>query len=171
MHATEDTTHSTLTPPAIGQPWPGEGGIYAGILPAFGDQPAVHLIISADEAAQPLEWGPYGTEVTNADSRSNGRANTAAIMAHKALHGGDFTAAEWASQYTADGKADFHLPSQAELFFISLQPAVQMRKAWHWSSTQDSGGNAFVQSFEYGLSIWRTKGYDYRVRAVRWIPL
>lgn len=164
-------TTEPITPPAIGQIWPGQGGIYAGILPAFGDQPAMHMVISADEAPTTLQWGPYGTSVDGAGSRTNGRANTAAILAHKAAHGDDFPAAEWASQHTADGHADFHLPSQAELFLISLQQAVPLRNSWHWSSTQDSGDSAFIQSFESGNSHWYGKDNGYRVRAVRWIPL
>lgn len=158
------------TPPAIGQYWPGQGGYYMGILPAIGALPARHLIVGA-EAPTRLTWGPYGTTVEGANSRTDGAANTAAILAHKAAKGGEFPAAEWAAAYAADGHNDFHLPSQADLFFASLQPAGTFAMAWHWSSTQDSGSNAFIQSFESGLSGWSFKGIVYRVRAVRWIPL
>ena len=161
---------ATLTPPAIGQHWPGQGGIYQGPMPAIGNLPARHLIFSA-EAPENLTWGPYGTKVEGANNRTDGAANTTAILAHKAAHGGDFPAAEWAAAYTADGHADFHLPSQADLFFASLQPTALFSLAWHWSSTQGSSDYAFIQSLEYGYSTWLSKDNGFRVRAVRWIHL
>jgi hypothetical protein len=161
---------TTLIPPAVGQHWPGQGGVYMGTMPAIGDLPARHLIFSA-EAPESLAWGPYGTKVEGANSRTDGAANTAAILAHKAAHGGEFPAAEWAAAYTADGHADFHLPSQADLFFASLQPTALFALAWHWSSTQGSSDGAFFQDFDDGWSDWGFKAYDYRVRAVRWIHL
>ena len=165
------TTEATiLTPPAIGQHWPGQGGVYMGTMPAIGNLPARHLIFG-NESPTRLAWGPYGTKVKGADSRIDGAANTAAILAHKAAHGGDFPAAEWAAAYTAEGHTDFHLASQADLFFASLQPDATFALAPHWSSTQDSSDSAFIQSFEGGGSGWYGRGSDYRVRAVRWIHL
>lgn len=161
---------ATLTPPAIGEYWPGQGGVYMGTAPAIAHLPARHLVFGA-EAPKRLTWGPYGTEVESASSRIDGAANTAAILAHKAKHGGEFPAAEWAAAYTADSHTDFHLPSQADLFFASLQPACDFAKAWFWSSTQVSGDDAFIQSFEVGNSSWFSKVSGCRVRAVRWIPL
>lgn len=164
------TEATILTPPAIGQYWPGQGGVYMGTVPAIAHLPARHLIFG-NEAPQSLTWGPYGTTVDGANSRIDGAANTAAILAHKAAHGGEFLAAEWAAAYTADGHTDFHLPSQADLFFASLQPTALFALAWHWSSTQGSSNGAFIQSFESGDSGWGGKDNDYRVRAVRWIHL
>ena len=164
------TETAILTPPAIGHHWPGQGGIYMGTMPAIGNLPARHLVFGA-EAPETLTWGSYGTKVEGANSRIDGAANTAAILAHKADHGGDFPAAEWAAAYTADGHNDFHLPAQADLFFASLQPTALFAPAWHWSSTQHSSDGAFFQSFEVGFSYWSFKGSDYRVRAVRWIHL
>lgn len=165
---TEATT--ALTPPAIGQHWTGQGGVYMGTMPAIGDLPARHLIFGA-ESPQRLAWGPYDTLVDGANSRTDGRTNTAAILAHKAAHGGEFPAAEWAAAYTADGHADFHLPSQADLFFASLQPDDPFAKKWHWSSTQDGSYGAFYQSFEDGRSGWFNEGLELLVRPVRWIQL
>ena len=147
---TEATT--TLTPPAVGQHWPGQGGYYMGTMPAIGNLPARHLIFGA-ESPKRLAWGPYGTTVASANSRTDGTANTAAILAHKASHGGEFPAAEWAAAYTADGHTDFHLPSQADLFFASLQPDTTFAKKQLWSSTQDDSDGAFGQSFAAGWSI------------------
>lgn len=159
-------------PPAIGEYWPGQGGISGGILPAFDGQPARYLIFSASDAPEDLTWGPYGKAIEGADSRTDGRANTAALLAAKVTQGLAFPAAEWAAQHSADGHTDFHLPSQAELFMALLYaPQVFDKSPWYWSSTQYSPLSAFAQDFEYGRSSWVSKDYDWRVRAVRWIPL
>jgi hypothetical protein len=173
---TADTSGShNNTPPAIGEYWPGQGGIYGGILPAFDGMPARHMIFSAADAPDRLTWGPYGEKVDGTSSRTDGRANTATLLAKAILKGGDkptYPAAEWAATYTADGHNDFHLPSQAELFMASLYaPEAFGQESWYWSSTQYSADGAFVQGFEGGYSFWSLKGDDCRVRAVRWIPL
>jgi hypothetical protein len=165
-------TPATIAPPALGEYWPGQGGIYAGILPAFDGYPARNLVFSTTDAPETLTWGPYGEKVPGADSRTDGKANTAALLANKAIKGSSYPAAEWAAAYTADGHADFHLPSQAELFMASLYAAKAIgMDSWMWSSTQCSGHDAFVQDFEYGDSRWSSKGTGCRVRAVRWIQL
>lgn len=177
MEATIETTTADQAtqapqPPAIGEYWPGQGGIYCGILPAFDGYPARHLIASTQDAPSRLTWGPYGEEIEGASSRTDGRANTAALLAAKAATGESFPAAEWAAQHEADGHSDFHLPSQAELFMASLYaPKAFGQSSWYWSSTQVSAGSAFAQTFEYGFSFWYFKGLDLLVRAVRWIPL
>lgn len=157
-------------PPAIGQYWTGQGGYYMGTMPAIGHLPARHLVFS-EKSPERMTWGPYGTNIAGADSRIDGAANTAAILTHKATHGGDFQGAEWAAAYTADGHNDFHLPCQADLFFASLQPASVAWLTWHWSSTQHSGYIAFAQDFEDGNSYWNFKDDDFLVRAVRWVPV
>ena len=180
MEVLETPTADTIgshnsTPPAIGEYWPGQGGIYGGILPAFDGMPARHLIFSATDAPERLTWGPYREKVDGASSRTDGRSNTATLLAKANLKGCDqptYPAAEWAAAYTADGHSDFHLPSQAELFMASLYaPKAFGQESWYWSSTQTSAYHAFVQDFEYGTSLWFIKGSDDRVRAVRWIPL
>jgi len=169
--ATLPAAEATTTPPAPGEYWPGQGGIYAGILPAIGDQPAQHLVFG-DEHPKQLTWGPYGHKVTDANSRINGRANTAALLADKSISGKAYPAAEAAAAYSADGHSDFHLPSQAELFMASLHaPKAFSQAGWFWSSTQDSSCLVFNQDFEFGSSNWGSKDNTCRVRPVRWIPL
>ena len=166
-------TTGVLTPPTPGEYWTGQGGIYAGILPAIGDQPAQHLVFGTEHPKQ-LTWGPYGHKVTDANSRINGRANTAALLADKAITGHAYPAAECAAGYSADGHSDFHLPSQAELFMASLHaPKAFSQAGWYWSSTQHSSTNAFIQDFENGFSIsgWDYEDDTYRVRPVRRIQL
>lgn len=153
-------------PPELGQVWPGQGGIYVGILPAIGNRPAMHLI-AGPECADRLKWGPYEDE-TPATSRHDGRANTQALVASR----DKYPAAWWCSNQQVDGHADWHLPSQAELFMALLYaPQAFEKESWYWSSTQDSRTYAFVQDFAYGYSGWRAKGLELRVRAFRWIHL
>lgn len=157
---------SSFMPPALGELWEGQGGYYVGILPAIGDRPAQYMVASTQEAK--LKWGPY-TDVEGARSRHDGRANTAALIAAGSQ---DFPAAWWCDDTQIGPLNDFHLPSQAELFLASLYaPQVFAKEGWYWSSTQYSRGDAVVQDFEYGDSGWGGKDGDYRVRAVRWIPL
>lgn len=173
--AATETSGNNSTPPAVGEYWPGQGGIYGGILPAFDGMPARHMIFSAADAPETLTWGPYGEKAEGAGSRTNGRANTSELLALTTTHASakaTFPAAQWAAAYTADGHADFHLPSQAELFMASLYaPKAFNQNSWYWSSTQGSADLAFVQDFEHGLSHWYGKDDGFRVRAVRWIPL
>ena len=46
---------ASLTPPPIGQVWPGQGGIYIGVSRGDEDQPDAHLIMHADYG-QNLSW-------------------------------------------------------------------------------------------------------------------
>lgn len=169
--ATADIDADLLQPPALGAYWPGQGGIYCGTLPAMHGLPARHLIFGTTDAPKRLTWGEYGTEVPGASGRLDGRANTAALLAHKATHGSSFPAAEWAAAYTADGHTDFHLPSQADLFMASLAcPQLFTQAGWYWSSTQGGRHDAFVQDFEDGGSYWYVKGSGHVARPARWIP-
>jgi hypothetical protein len=157
---------STLTPPAPGEYWAGQGGFYAGTWPAMPHLglPARHLVFSEEETK--LAFGGYGEDEPDAASRVDGRANTAALVASSVDH----PAAQWAADFRKDGHTDFHLPSQADLFMASLTaPARFEKEGWYLSSSQGSRISAFVQYFEDGGSYWGGKGLEFRVRAVRWI--
>lgn len=164
-------TSAGLIVPAIGQAWPGQGGIYIGELPAAGDRQGVHMVVSAEEA-EALEYGAYGTHVPGADSRHDGRANTRALIDHQLQGKHTLPAATWATQHSTDGHQDFHLPSLLELQIANaFAPELFSKAGWYWTSTQGSARSAFGQDFEYGNSDWYGKGTERRVRAVRWIPL
>jgi len=47
---------ATSALPKIGEPWPGQGGIYAGLARGVDDAPDAHLILAAVEAVG-LKWG------------------------------------------------------------------------------------------------------------------
>lgn len=156
----------TLSPPAHGEYWPGQGGRYICTLPALLGVPARHLI-AGDVEAEDVTFGP-GVDVPGATSQIDGAANTAALIAT----GRDHPAAKWAHAYSADGHADFHLPSRLDLVMAHIcAPHLFQKGGWYWTSTQGSRNDAFAQDFEDGGSYWDIKGSGLRVRAFRAIPL
>lgn len=151
-----------LTPPAIGQIWPGQGGIYAGIMPARNGQEAYHLIVG--EELGRFEWGPYGDE-SPATSLIDGLANTAALLEH-----GEYPAAKAAAAHTADGHNDFYLPAAAELYEAWLNLGYK-DWVWVWSSSQRSALIAFSMYFDDGCQYDYGKYLELRVRPVRRLPI
>jgi len=47
---------AALTPPAIGQLWPGQGGIYAGIVRGFDGQTDAHMVRLAELPTEQIDW-------------------------------------------------------------------------------------------------------------------
>lgn len=97
-----------------------------------------------------------------------GRTNTAAIMA-ACNNGGDSPAARVAHQYAGGGMADWYLPSRDE-----LNAMYQERDAVHardddayWSSSNDSGMNAYVQEFWTGNVYPDFKEVSWSIRPIR----
>ncbi len=163
----ETATPTILTPPAHGQIWPGQGGRFICSMPALMGVPARHLVAGLHDSEKRLRYGPY-VDMPGATSHIDGRANTAALLAA----GGGYHAAEWASAYTADGHADFHLPSRLDMVMAHICAREHFDKSrLYATSTQGSRSSAFVQVFEYGGSDWGLKGYEFRVRAFRWVLL
>lgn len=93
--------------PEIGQPWPGQGGINGGFVPAIGDVPAHYLIFAHQDVGE-HEWGGRNKD-SKATSRHDGKANTDALIAE-----GGHPAAEAARAYQADGHSDFDLPAASQ---------------------------------------------------------
>ncbi|RDL24138.1 DUF1566 domain-containing protein [Pseudomonas jessenii] len=149
-----------LTPPAIGEYWVGQGGLYAGIQQ--GDDGQLHHKIFAAADIGRFAWGEYGTE-TGATSKINGVLNTTTLRDAD----GSFPAAEAASNYTADGHHDFVLPSIAELFHASCHIPDSFAKETYWSSSQFSANHAYHMDFEYGWLDYTVKGNERVARPVR----
>lgn len=151
-----------LTPPAIGEIWPGQGGIYGGIRQY--PEGLCHIIFSAEDVPGRHEWGPYGDKVEGADSRTDGRANTAALITREGNH----PAAIVAAGYSADGHSDFYLPSAGELHHAwQYLPESFATDRYYWSSSQFSAHNAYIMAFEHGWLINYSKDYERLVRPVR----
>lgn len=157
------------TLPTFGEIVPGEGGRLGAIMRGHvidGVREPDYAVIVPDLPATEMQWGKYGTEIKGADSLTDGLRNTQAMLAAKcppAMH--------IAKLATAEGHTDLYLPSRGELWALRANVPELFEKSWHWSSTQDSADFAFAQLFERGYSDWYGKDYDFRVRAVRRIPL
>nr|WP_298118275.1 DUF1566 domain-containing protein [uncultured Pseudomonas sp.] len=147
--------------PAVGEYWPGQGGINGGWVAAHGDVPAHYLIWAADDVGE-LEWGVRGKE-SAAISKRDGRANTKALRAE-----GAHPAAEAAAKYTTDGHNDFFLPAASELYHGWLNvPGIFNKDRYYWSSSQRSADNAFGLNFGGGYQYNCAKGSEWLVRPVR----
>lgn len=151
-------------PPAVGEIWPGQGGIYAGIIPARGIDRPYYMVIAVDDIGR-FEWGPYNDEAP-ATSLLDGLANTAALIES----GGDYPAAKAAAAHTAEGHADFYLPAAAELYEAWLNLGDKPW-GWTWSSSQRSANLAFLQHFGVGTQVINDKTSEFRVRPVRRLPI
>jgi len=156
-------TAQSIQPPAIGEVWPGQGGIYAGVMPARGAEESYHLILG-DELGR-FEWGQYGDE-SPATSLIDGMSNTEALVNSN----GEYPAAVAAYEHKADGHADFYLPATAELYEIWLNLNGKL-SGLVWSSSQRSANLAFTMDFGDGYQFYGAKDYELRVRPFRRLPI
>lgn len=152
-----------LTPPALGEYWPGQGGIYGGIR--LYPEGLCHVIFAATDLGN-FAYGEYGTEV-EATSRHDGRENTAILVNRDGSH----PAADAAYAYTCDGHNDFCLPSIGELNHAWQYIPDSFEKDWYVSSTQRSADYAFFMAFDDGLQGNYDKVNELRVRPVRRLPI
>jgi hypothetical protein len=142
----------------IGAAIPGlDGFVYAGLMRGDAGQPDYHLAVLTGPAADALqgEWGKYGKSAKGADSRRNGLTNTEAMSA---------AGSALARTVLAAGA---HIASQAEAQLCAANVYEQMPKGLHWTSTQYSPYNAWVQGFEDGDSDVDGKSNELRAVAVR----
>nr|WP_315403170.1 DUF1566 domain-containing protein [uncultured Pseudomonas sp.] len=146
------------TPPAIGEYWPGQGGIYGGIRQY--PEGLCHVIFAAQDAGNHA-YGEHGTEAA-AISRHDGKLNTDILIAE-----GGHPAAEAARAYTADGNSDFYLPAIAELNHAWACIPEAFEPEWYWSSSQRSAYTAFIMYFADGSQNSYGKYGELRVRPVR----
>ncbi|MBX7274584.1 DUF1566 domain-containing protein [Pseudomonas sp. ERGC3:05] len=156
--ATAAPAGDALTPPAIGEIWPGQGGIYAGIRQY--SEGLCHVIFAADDL------GPYPWSNTSFDlitSRVDGRENTEALNACEHSN----PAAEHACNYGADGHQDFYLPSIGELSHAWLYTPESFAKEAYWSSSQRSAYGAYTVDFEDGWLGNNAKHNERLARPVR----
>ena len=160
--------NQTLTPPRIGQPWPGQGGIYAGIIAGRNGAPDYHLVLAPADTGeiQNIEWGRRGEKITGAYSYHDGRANTAAMAAAGLVLAQRITALQ------IDGHADYHLPSQAEAHLLAANLKDHFSQTdWYWTSTQYSAVLAWTQDFDVGNQDFSYKSWQASARAVRMIQI
>ena len=151
--------------PALGEYWPGQGGVNAGLVRGWGGVRDYYLIVArgAEDEFEDLAYGPRDCEVAGADSAWDGLANTKALLASGHSH----PAAEAAAGFTCDGHTDFYLPARRELQLAEANVPDVFSKAWHWSSSQRSALHAFGMTFVDGSQYLNAKDYEGRVRPVR----
>lgn len=155
--APADSPVAVIAPP-VGQPWPGQGGINGGFVPAIGDVPA-HYLIFADRDVGEHEWGGRNTD-SKATSRHDGKSNTDILIAE-----GGHPAAESARAHQADGHADFDLPAASQLYQAWVHGLID--EGYYWSSSQRSATSAFNMTFDVGCQSYGDKSIELRVRPVR----
>ncbi|QEY18912.1 DUF1566 domain-containing protein [Cellvibrio sp. KY-GH-1] len=162
---TQAINDAIFTIPAIGQPWPKQGGVNAGLIRGENGKPDYYLIIATDDAGKTdrIEYGGYESETEGANSEFDGLANTTALL----KSGTDHPAASWAAGVIIEGHNDFYLPARREQSLMYANCPELFNDVWHWSSTQYSAGNAWVQDFEDGYQDVDSKDCRYAARAVR----
>lgn len=156
--------------PAVGEYWPGQGGIYAGIMPDYIGQEPRFLIFATDEAVD-LAWGGFGTTEHGADHPYHGAVNTRELVeCTRRPHEHD--AADFASGYEKDGRRDFYLPSKRELdvAFVTIRDSFDSTD-WYWSSTEESATMAHGRNFGELDTPSLFKHIKGRARPMRSIPV
>lgn len=156
---TATPTGDALTPPAIGEYWAGQGGIYAGVRQY--PEGLCHVIFAATDVGKHT-YGEYGTEV-DAVSRHDGRENTAILVSRDGSH----PAADAAYAFTCDGHSDFYLPSIGELNHAWQYIPESFEGDWYISSTQRSAYYAYLMDFEGGWLGLTGKNDERLARPVR----
>ena len=149
--------------PAIGQYWPGQGGIYAGDF-LGGDGFVYGLIVADCGTVQDIGKAPWGQNRSLALSDWDGLRNTTVLIA------GDHPAAKLAAKYTNDGCTDFYLPSRREMLLASANlHDLFGKESWYWTSTPYKGGesNAWAVDFEYCDTSNSSRLFEFRVRPFR----
>ncbi|NMX92042.1 MULTISPECIES: DUF1566 domain-containing protein [unclassified Pseudomonas] len=150
--------------PAIGEYWPGEGGINGGLFPG-GDKLYYLIVPTGSDAEATHEWGGYGQELDGAKSPWDGQANTAYLANSNREH--DHSAAQFCATFERDGHKDFYLMARREASFLEITVPEVFSKAYHWTSTQRSADLAYSMGFGVGWLYVIGKGYERLARPVR----
>ena len=148
--------------PAIGEYWPGEGGVNGGLFPG-GDKPYYLIVPTGSDAEATHEWGGYGAELNGANSPWDGQANTADLVGVDTSH----PAAQFCAAFERDGRKDFYLAARREASFLEITVPEVFTQAYHWTSSQRSAYYAYGMDFADGWLYDNVK-YDERLaRPVR----
>lgn len=143
--------------PAIGQEWPGQGGIYAGDFRG-GDGSVYGLIVATEQDIGRARWAPDGERDL---SDLDGLENTQRLR-------NDCPAAKLASEYQRDDHDDFYLPARRELLLAAATVPDKFGKdSWYWTSTPHAADYAWAVDFDHGSTITNTRFIEFRVRPFR----
>ena len=155
--------------PRIGEYWPGQGGVNAGLMRGVNGEPDYYLIVPKKDQVSfgQMTWGPRPKAMNGADDQFDGKKNTQAILASD----GDYPAAAACYEFKLDGHADYYLGARREyaLAYANV-PELFETSDWYWTSTHYSDDYAWGQHFYYGSQNDLGKGGEYFVRPVRRLP-
>lgn len=159
-----------ISAPAIGEYWPGQGGVNAGLMRGENGAPDYWLIVPTHESVKgkKLAFGGYEVDEPEAASRRDGLANTLHLVEGSAK---EHPAAQWCDGLTIEGHKDLYLPAIDELALCMANVPELFEKEWHWSSSQRSANLAFYMLFAGGYQGLNGKGSELRVRPVRRLPI
>nr|WP_241509579.1 DUF1566 domain-containing protein [Pseudomonas ovata] len=149
--------------PAIGEYWPGQGGVNAGLMRGLEGGRDYYLIVPTGDDLGELKFGGSGNEIPDASNPSDGLLNTQALVNSEHMH----PAALACVKFSRDGHNDFYLPARRELQVAEANVPEVFAKGWHWSSSQRSANDAFFQYFGDGIQTNDGKVNALRVRPVR----
>ena len=148
--------------PAIGEYWPGEGGVNGGLFPG-GDKPYYLIVPTGSDAQAKHEWGGYGDELNGANSPWDGQANTADLVGVDTSH----PAAQFCAAFERDGHKDFYLMARREASYLEITVPQVFTQAYHWTSTQRSADIAYYMDFGGGWLVYVVKSSERLARPVR----
>ncbi len=159
----------SLDQPALGEYWPGQGGIYVGEMKPRDGKPGYCVIAPIDDRVRgkSLAYGGQGEDEPGAKCRFDGLANTLALRESKHSH----PAAEWTAGLEVEGHRDLYLPSMTESWLCFINAGEHFEKVWHLTSTQYSPNNAWTLGFEHGYTYCGAKDDEFAVRPVRSIKV
>ncbi len=143
--------------PQIGEYLPGQGGIYVGDI--LGNDGVLYgLVTSQEEDIGRAEWGSSGERDL---SDWDGLTNTSRLR-------NECPAAKLASDYEADGHADFYLPARRELIVAQANiPHLFGKESYYWTSTSYGSVHAWFVAFEDGDVGTSLRTSEFRVRPFR----
>ncbi|NWD49060.1 DUF1566 domain-containing protein [Pseudomonas gingeri] len=150
--------------PAVGEYWPGEGGVNGGLFPGNGE-PYYLIVPTGADAEATHEWGGYGDELNGAKSPWDGQANTAYLVSSSREH--DHSAAQFCAAFERDGHKDFYLMARREASFLEITVPEVFTQAYHWTSSQRSANHAYYMDFEDGWLYYDVKNLERLARPVR----
>ncbi|WP_053183609.1 DUF1566 domain-containing protein [Pseudomonas thivervalensis] len=159
-----------ISAPAIGEYWPDQGGVNAGLMRGENGTPDYWLIVPTHESVKgkKLAFGGYEVDEPEAASRRDGLANTLHLVEGS---GQNHPAAQWCDGLTVENHKDLYLPAIDELALCMANVPELFEKEWHWSSSQRSAYHAFTMHFDAGGQGLYGKNYELRVRPVRRLPI
>lgn len=162
-HASEAPAASTQLP-RVGAHWAEQKGRFLGIMPGQDGRPDYALILPSATAANlgKRPWGEYSKGIDGANCDFDGLHNTQAMA-----DAGNALAKEILT-LEADGFNDYFLMSRNELRLAYIAAADALDKdKYHWSSTQSSSHDAWVQDFRDGGQYDYGKTSELQVRLAR----